>query len=160
LVETESGKKIKVLQTDNGGEYVNHEIRNLFHESGIHLQHLVPYTLQQNGVAEGKNRSLKEMASSMLHVKSLPQGLWAEALNFETHIQNRYPHRSIKDKTPYEAWSGLKPKVAHFLIFGSRAWAQIPSKKRKELDPQRTECIFVGYPNGVKGYRLIDISSD
>jgi transposase InsO family protein len=54
LVETQSGKKIKVLQTDNGGEYVNHEIHNIFHEAGIQLQHTVPYTPQQNGVAERK----------------------------------------------------------------------------------------------------------
>ena len=100
LVETQSGKKIKVLQTDNGGEYVNHEIHNIFHEVGIQLQHIVPYTSQQNGVAERKNRSLKEMASCMLHAKSLPQRLWAEALNCETYIQNRSPHRFVKDKTP------------------------------------------------------------
>jgi hypothetical protein len=50
--------------------------------------------------------------------------------------------------------------VAHFRILGSRAWAQIPSEKRKALDPQSIECIFVGYPDGVKGYRLIDLSSD
>jgi hypothetical protein len=124
------------------------------------LQHTIPYTPQQNGVDERKNKSLKEMASCMLHEKSLPQRLWAEALNCETYIQNRSPHRYVKDKTPYEAWSGLKPEVTHFRIFGSRAWAQIPSEKRKALDPQRTECIFVGYPNGVKGYSLIDLSSD
>jgi hypothetical protein len=50
--------------------------------------------------------------------------------------------------------------VVHFRIFGSRAWARIPSEKRKALDPQRTECIFFGYPDGVKGYQLIDLSSD
>jgi hypothetical protein len=50
--------------------------------------------------------------------------------------------------------------VTHFHIFGSRAWAWIPSEKRKALDPQSTECIFVGYPDGVKRYHLIDISSD
>jgi hypothetical protein len=115
--------------------------------------------LQQNGVVEWKNRSLKEMAYCMLHAKSLPQRLWAEALNCATFIQNRSPHRCIKDKNPYEAWSGLKSKVTHFRIFSSPAWAQIPSKERKEIDPQRTECIFVGFPDCVKGYRLIDLSS-
>jgi transposase InsO family protein len=123
LVETQSEKKIKVLQINNGGEYVNHEIHNIFHEEGIQLQHTVPYTPQQNRVAEQKNRSLKEMESCMLHAKSLPQRLWDEALNYETYIQNRSPHISFKDKTPYEAWSGLKPEVTHFHIFGSRAWA-------------------------------------
>jgi transposase InsO family protein len=151
LVETQSGKKIKVLQTNNGGEYVNHEIHNIFHEAKIQLQHTVPYTPQKNGVVERKNRSLKEMASCMLHEESLPQRLWAEALSFAKYIQNRSPHRSIKDKTPYEVWSVLKPEVTHFCIFGSHAWAQIPSKKRKALDPQTTECIFVGYPRRCEG---------
>ena len=96
----------------------------------------------------------------MLHAKSLPHRLWAKALNCATYIKNRSPHRYVKDKTPYEAWSGLKPEVTHFHIFGSRAWAQIPSKKRKALDPQSTEFFFFGYPDGVKGYRLIDLSSD
>ena len=95
LVETQSGKKIKVLRTDNGGEYVNHEIHNIFHEAWIQFQHTVPYTLQQNGVVERKKRSLKEMASCMLHAKSLPQRLWAEALSCATYIQNISPHRYI-----------------------------------------------------------------
>jgi hypothetical protein len=50
--------------------------------------------------------------------------------------------------------------VTHFHIFSSRAWAEIPFEKRKEIDPQIIECIFVGYPNDVKGYRIIDLSSD
>jgi transposase InsO family protein len=122
-VETQSGKNIKILLTNNGGEYVNHEIHNLFHEAGIQLHHIVPYTLHQDGVVERKNRSLKEMSSYMLHEKLLPHRLWAEALNCETYIQNRSPHRYVKDKTPYEAWSGLKLELTHFLIFVSHAWA-------------------------------------
>jgi hypothetical protein len=96
----------------------------------------------------------------MLHAMSLPQRLWVEALNYETYIQNIYPHRYVKDKTPYEAWSGLKPEVTHIHIFGSHAWARIRFEKRKALDPQSTECIFVGYLNGLKGYHLINLSSD
>jgi transposase InsO family protein len=72
LFETWSGKEIKVPRIDNGGEYVNHEMQNHFHEAGIQLKHTVPYTLQQNEVVEWKNGSLKEMASYMIHVKSLP----------------------------------------------------------------------------------------
>ena len=99
------------------------------------------------------------MASCMLHANSLPQRLWAEALNYAIYIKNICPHRSVKDKSPYEAWSGLKLEVTHFCIFGSRTWACIPFEKRKALDPQSTDFIFVGYLDGVKGYRLIDIKS-
>eukprot|EP00253_Pinus_taeda_P030718 PITA_30718 len=87
------------------------------------------------------------MAFYMLHAKSLPHKLWAEALYCAKYIQNKSSHRSIKDQTPFEAWSGTKLEVTHFRVFGSRAWARIPSKKRKALDPQSIECIFVGYPD-------------
>jgi hypothetical protein len=117
------------------GEYVNHEIHNVFHEAGIQLQHTFPYTPQQNKFVERKNIFLKEMESCMLHAKSFPQRLWVKALNFVTYIQNRSPHIYVKDKTPYEAWSDLKSEVTHFHIFGSHAWAQIPSEKRKALEP-------------------------
>jgi hypothetical protein len=70
------------------------------------------------------------------------------------------PHRFVKDNIPYEAWSGLKQEVTHFHIFGSCAWAQIPSKKKKALDPQSIECNFVGCPDSVKGYILIHLSSN
>jgi hypothetical protein len=160
LVETQTGKKIKILCTDNGGEYINKDVQNLCREAGIQLQHTVPYTPQQNGVVERKNISLKEMTNCMLHVRSLPSKLWVEALNCVSYIQNISPHRSVEDMTPFEAWTGDKPDVTHFCIFGSRAWAHIPSEKRKALDPQSTPCIFVGYPDDVKGYMLIDPSTD
>jgi hypothetical protein len=72
LVETQSRKKIKVLRTNNGREYVNNDIHNIFHEAAIQLQHIVPYTPQQNELAEWKNRSLKEIASCMLNGNPLP----------------------------------------------------------------------------------------
>ena len=50
--------------------------------------------------------------------------------------------------------------VTHFRIFGSKAWARIPTKKRKALQPQRQECIFVGYSEDSKGYKLINLSTN
>jgi hypothetical protein len=96
----------------------------------------------------------------MLRARYLPPKLWVEALNYASHIHNKSPHRYFKDQTPFEAWSRNKSKVTHFRIFGSRAWAHVPSEKRKALDPQSTACIFVGYPDGVKGYRLLDTSTE
>ena len=63
LVENQSGHKIKILRNDNGKEYVNKNLHHLYEECGIQMQHSTPYTPQQNGVAERKNRSLKEMAT-------------------------------------------------------------------------------------------------
>ena len=62
--------------------------------------------------------------------------------------------------TPFEAWSGHNPDVTHFRIFGSRAWARIPTEKRKDLQPQNQECLFVGYSKDSKGYKLINLSTN
>ena len=62
--------------------------------------------------------------------------------------------------TPFEAWSGHKPDVSHFRIFGSRAWARSPTEKRKDLQPQSPECLFVGYFEDSKGYKLINFTKN
>ena len=81
LVENQRGRKLKVLRYDNGGEYVNTDFINYCVDAGIQMQHSIPYTPQQNGVAERKNRSLKEMETCILHAKNIPPPLWEEAIN-------------------------------------------------------------------------------
>jgi len=66
MVEKQSGKKIKIFRTDNGGEYVSRETEEFFKEKGIEHQTTVPYTPQQNGAAERLNRTLMEKVRSML----------------------------------------------------------------------------------------------
>jgi hypothetical protein len=64
--------------------------------------------------------------------------------------------KALKNITPEEAWTKIKPDVSHFHVFGSIAWAHIPDEKRKALQPPKSEkCIFVGYSKDVKGYRLL-----
>jgi transposase InsO family protein len=71
LVEKQFGHQIQRLRTNNGGEYVNNNFTNHCTTQGIQMQHTVPYTPQQNGVAERKNRTLKEMANCMIQSKGL-----------------------------------------------------------------------------------------
>jgi hypothetical protein len=90
---------------------VNHHFEQFFTLEGIYLQHIVTYTPQQNGVAERKNRSLKEMVGCMIHACSLAPEYWVEAINCVAHIQNRVLHKALKGITPFEAWCGRKPIV-------------------------------------------------
>ena len=98
------------------------------------MQHSIPYTPRQNGVAKRKNRSLKE-ATCMMEDENFPPKFWAEAINCASYIQNRVPHNQLYGMTPFESWSWHKPDVTHFMIFGSKAWARIPTEKRKDLKP-------------------------
>ena len=93
MVENQSGKKLKVLRYENGGEYVKYEFINYSADVGIQMHHSIPYTPQQNGVAERKNRPLKEMATCMMEAKTFPPKFWAEAIKYASYIQNRVPHK-------------------------------------------------------------------
>ena len=157
LVENQSGRRLKILRSDNGGEYVKSEFINYCEDAGIQMQHDTPYTPQQNGVAKRKNRSLKEMATCMLESKTLPPKFWAEAINCASYIQNRMPRKQLDGVTPFEAWGGHKPDVSHFKIFGSRAWARIRLDKSRALEPKIQELLFVGYSDFFRGYKLINM---
>ena len=114
------------------------------------------YTPQQNGVAERRNRTIVEMARSMLKVKGLPNVFWAKAIHTSVFILNRSLTKSVKDMTPFEAWHGFKPKVDFFKIFGCIAYAHVPSQRREKVDEKGEKYIFVGYSDKSKAYRLID----
>ena len=108
LVENQSGLHIKVLRTDRGGEYISKEFLCFCSENGIHKQFTTRYTLQQNGIAERKNRTIMDMATSMLKAKHLPNDYWAEAINCATYILNMCPIKAVMNRVPEEAWSGRK----------------------------------------------------
>ncbi|KAL4289903.1 hypothetical protein GQ457_14G000940 [Hibiscus cannabinus] len=153
-IEKQSGNAVKVLRTDRGGEFVSTEFDNFCEEMGIQHQLTASYTPQQNGVAERKNRSLVEMAKSMLKAKCLPKSFWAEAIHTAAYVLNRSPTSALTHLTPFEAFQGRKPKVTHFKVFGCVAHVLVPSQKRSKLDDNSVKCIFVGYSLETKGYRF------
>ncbi|MCO5572900.1 hypothetical protein L7F22_026661 [Adiantum nelumboides] len=142
------------LRTDRGGEYMSGAFKDFLGKKGIKHQCTMPYTPQQNGVAERKNRSLMEMARCMLKAKSLPHKLWMEAVACAAHVLNRCPTRALKTITPYESWYDRKPSISYLRVFGCLAYAHIPQQLRGKLDDKAVNCIFVGYSSGSKGYRL------
>ena len=76
---------------------------------------------QQNGVAERKNRTVVEMARTMLKEKNISTALWAEAVATAVYILNRSPTVAVREITPYEALKGSKLTVKHFRVFGCLA---------------------------------------
>ncbi|CAL9010602.1 unnamed protein product, partial [Prunus brigantina] len=159
MTELQSGFKIKSLRSDRGGEFLSGEFNRFCEESGIQRQLTVAYSPQQNGVAERKNRTVVEMAKSMLHEKGVPYEFWAEAINTTVYLLNRCPTKALNKVTPFEAYTGRKPGIAHLKIFGSPCHMLIPSALRHKLEENSHKCIFVGYGLCEKGYRLFDPST-
>jgi transposase InsO family protein len=88
LVENQTEKKIKILRSDNGGEYTSHEFDSYLKEHGIKHQKSAPYVPEQNGIAERANRTIVERARCMLHEQNVDLGLWAEAISTSTYLKN------------------------------------------------------------------------
>ncbi|KAM1413627.1 hypothetical protein ACFX2I_005509 [Malus domestica] len=91
MVENQTGRKIKILRSDNGGEYTSDPFFKVCKEEGIVRHFSVRGTPQQNGVAERLNRTLLEKVRCMLSQSGLSKSFWAEAVNYACHIINRLP---------------------------------------------------------------------
>ncbi|BES95066.1 Hydra magnipapillata [Nesidiocoris tenuis] len=112
-VENFKNGNIKYLQTDNGTEYCNQEFEEFLKKSGIQRRLSAPYTPQQNGLTERKNRSLQDKARCLLIEAKLPMGFWAEAIITANYLLNRCPSSSIEGKTPFELWVGRSSSIRH-----------------------------------------------
>ena len=154
LVENQTEKQIKVLRTDNGGEFCGNDLEEFCKKCGIARQKTTPYTPQQNGVAERMNRTLMEKARCMLSGAGIGQEFWAEAVGTACYLVNRSPSSALGDKTPQEVWTGKEPSLTHLKVFGCDAYVHVPKENRSKLDKKAEKCIFIGYKDGLKGYKL------
>jgi transposase InsO family protein len=149
----ETGRKLKTLRTDRGGEFTSVEFGHYCVKRGVEHQLTAPYSPQQNGVVERCNQSIIDMVRCLLKTKALPSYFWGEAVATAVHILNRAPMRALDGKMPYEAWHGAVPTVHYMRTFGCIAHVKITRPGLKKLDDRSIKTIFVGYEPGSKAYR-------
>ena len=94
-IETQFSTTIKVLRSDNGGEYMSHDFQAFLQQKGIISQRSCPYTPQHNGMAERKNRHLLDMVRTLLLEASVPPRFWVEALSIAVYLINRLPSQQL-----------------------------------------------------------------
>ena len=96
------------------------------------------------------------MVRSMLSDKNIPKTFWPNAVNWTIYVLNRCPTLAVKDVTLEEAWSGVKPSVDHFRVFGCIAHVYVSKERRTKLDNRTISCVLLGVSEESKGYRLFD----
>lgn len=134
MVEQDSGSRIQTFRTDRGGEFVSQEFNEFCESAGIKHHVTAPYTPQQNGVIERRNRTLMEMTRSILKHMRVPNYLWGEATRHSTYLLNRVATRTMKDRTPYEALRDKKPNLSHLRTFGCIGYAKSVKPHLKKLE--------------------------
>jgi hypothetical protein len=156
LIENnKENKRIRILATDNGTEYVNNNFNKLLKNNGITHQLVAPYTKEPNGLVERINRTLLNKARALLYNANLPQYLWGEAILTAVYLYNRTPHSAISYKTPYEIMYKRKPNISNIYTFGSITYYKNKGNNITKLEPRANKAILLGYNENV--YKLWDL---
>jgi hypothetical protein len=158
---------VKKIRSDNGSEFKNLQVEEFLEEEGVKHEFSAPYTPQQNGVVERKNRTLIDMARMMLGEFKTPEWFWSEAVNTACHTINRLYLHCLLKKTSYELLAGNKPNVSYFRVFGSKCYILVKKGRNSKFAPKAVEGFLLRHDSNTKVYRvfnkssgLVEVSSD
>ncbi|KAJ0890287.1 putative RNA-directed DNA polymerase [Helianthus annuus] len=158
LMLTQFEKKIKVIRSDNGTEFVNNQMNLFCKNKGILHQTSCSYTPQQNGVVERKHRHLLNTARALLFQSGLPLRYWSDCILTAVYLINRLPTSVLGGKCPYEVVHGFKPSFSHLRNFGCLCFSTVLNETDK-FAYHADKCVFIGYSNVKKGYKLLSLEN-
>jgi hypothetical protein len=151
-LNTQHDKKIKIFQSDRGGEFTSKEFSTYIASRGTLQQFTVHDTPEENGVAERLNRTLLEHARAMLLAAQLPRNLWPETIHHAVWLKNRTSTRALNGMTPYEKMFKTKPNLSDLPDWGARVF--VMKQNAGKLERKATEGRWVGYSGQSKGHRI------
>ncbi|GJY17133.1 ribonuclease H-like domain-containing protein [Tanacetum coccineum] len=155
-VENLIDQRVKVIRCDNGTEFKNKEMNQFCERKGIKREFSMARTPQQNRVAKRKNKTLIEVARTMLADSKLPITFWAEAVNIACYIQNRVLVTKPHNKIPYKRFLGRKPTLGFMRPFGYPVIILNTIDHLGKFDGKADEGFFVGYSINSKAFREVD----
>ncbi|GKC67512.1 putative ribonuclease H-like domain-containing protein, partial [Tanacetum coccineum] len=153
-IENLMDKKVKIIRSDNGTECKNKVMDDFCREKGIKRKYSVARTPQQNGMAERRNRTLIEVARTLLADSKLPTTFWAEAVSTACYVHNRDLVVKPHNKTPYELFRGFKPALSFMKPFGCHVTILNTLDSLGKFDGKSDKCFFIGYSLSSKAFRL------
>ncbi|RVW53241.1 Retrovirus-related Pol polyprotein from transposon TNT 1-94 [Vitis vinifera] len=158
MIETQYNVKVRVLRSNNGGEYQSSDLQKYLEEHDIIHQTTCSNTPQQNGVAKRKSRHLLEVVRASLIAAKIWISYWGEAITSATNLINRVPSSPINFQTPdLQALTNaiVAPTVPNLPphVFGCMAFVHLHKHQRTKLTSHALQCVFVGYALHKKGYR-------
>ena len=157
MIETQYNAKVRVLHSNNGGEYQSSDLQKYLEGHGIIHQTTCSNTPQQNGVAERKNRHLLKVVRASLIDAKINISYWGEAITSAAYLINRVPSSSIDFQTPLQALinSVVAPTVPNVPphVFGCMTFMHLHKHQRTKLTSRALQCVFVGYALHKKGYQ-------
>lgn len=133
--------------------------REICEQAGIRRQFTAPFSPQQNGVVERRNKTVMEKSRTMIKSMKVPRRFWGEAVRHSVYLLNKLPTRSMGYRTPFEAWCGKRPQLGHVRVFGCKANVRPATPHLKKLDDKSVPMIYLGVEEGSKAHRLYNPQS-
>lgn len=158
-IETQFQATVKTVRTDNAQELCAGDMKLFFLDKGIMHQRSCADTPQQNGIVERKHRHLLETARALFFQSKLPISFWSECVLCAVHLINRMPLSVLNHVSPYEKLFGKPPSLDYLKIFGCLAYVSTSKHHRLKFEPRAEKHVFIGYPPGQKGYKLLNLST-
>ena len=150
------------VRTDQGGElWGSHDFQEVIQESKCVLEPTGAGDPAQNGKAEAPNKTYGKMMRSMLDNAGLGPEFWSYALLHAVYVKNRLPHSSHQmRKSPYEAYSGIKPNLSLLRVWGCRVIVKDPQLRKAKLDSNTSRGIFLRYTATDKNIVFLDVDTN
>ncbi|GJR62252.1 putative ribonuclease H-like domain-containing protein [Tanacetum coccineum] len=158
-IENQLNQKVKTIRSDNGTEFKNKDVIEFCGLKGIKREYNNARTLQQNGVAERKNRTLIEAARTMLADSFLPNTFWAKAVSTACYVLNRVLVTKPHNKTPYELLTGKLPIISYIRPFGCHVTILNTIDHLGKFARKSDEGFLVGYSLQSKAFRVYNLET-
>lgn len=131
----------------------------MFAANGILHEFTYVETPEQNAVAERKHQHLLNVARALLFQAKVPIRFWSECILTVVYLINKTPTPHLNNNSPYELLFDKSPQYDHLKILGCLAFASTLISSRNKFTSRARACVFMGYPQGIKGYKLYDINT-
>lgn len=149
-----------MIRSENAYELgTRQEHKYFFYSQAIIHQTCCVETPQQNGVVERKHRHLLETCRALLFHSHASKKFWGEGILTTTHLINRFPSSVVHSLSPYQVLFGKEPDYSYLRPFGCLCFCSTLSRQRDKLSPRALPGIFLGYPLGQKGNKILNLQS-
>ncbi|XP_048620291.1 uncharacterized protein LOC125590664 [Brassica napus] len=155
-VQTQYNAKLKAIRTDNAQEL---RFTDLITKYGLTHYFSCAYTSQQNSVVERKHQHLLNVAKALLFQSNIPLSYWSDCVVTAAFLINRLPSPLLNNKSPYELLLKKIPDYNVLRAFGCLCYVSTHAKDRHKFSPRARASVFLGYPFGYKGYKVLNLDT-